>query len=195
MRLLALHHVRWRSNAYDLAARIAAFRPQVDQPIGGADHVEIVFDDQQRMAGVDQTPKGSQQFRDVVEVKAGSGFVEEEQRPADGAAGRWRLATGKIVACLRMSRKPRLPFLTSRQSPVASRLRGKVAGKLQPLRFAAGKRWDGLTQTQIVESDLHERRQRREHFPLASEELDRLRYGHLEHIRNAASAPARRGSA
>ena len=70
--------------ADDLAARVAAFRAEVDDPVGGADHVEVVLDHDQRMAGVDQPAEGLQQLRDVVEVQAGGGFVEQEQGGEDG---------------------------------------------------------------------------------------------------------------
>ena len=37
----------------DFAAALAPFRAEIDHPIRGGDQVEIVFDDQHRVAGID----------------------------------------------------------------------------------------------------------------------------------------------
>src|SRR5690606_36024112 len=49
MAALALHNVGRRAGEQQLAAGVAAFRPQVDQPVAGGDHVEVVLDHQQRV--------------------------------------------------------------------------------------------------------------------------------------------------
>ena len=72
-------HLRPRTGADNFAACFAAFRTKVDDPVGGADHIEIVLDDYQRMTGVDQSTESAQQLGDVVEMKAGSGFVKQKQ--------------------------------------------------------------------------------------------------------------------
>ena len=54
------------------------------------DHVEIVLDDEQRMAGVDQPAERAQQLGDVVEVQAGRRLVEQKQRAARAAVGTLR---------------------------------------------------------------------------------------------------------
>ena len=66
------------------------FRPEVDDPVRSPDHVEIVFDDHQRMALVDEAPQRSEEGGDVVEVKPGGGFVKEEKGAA--VSPRTRLA-------------------------------------------------------------------------------------------------------
>ena len=70
------HHLRRRAGADDLAAGVAAFRAEVDHPVAGGDHVEVVFDHDQRIAGGDQLTECAQQFRHVVEVQPGRRFVE-----------------------------------------------------------------------------------------------------------------------
>ena len=74
----------------DGAAALAAIGSEVDHPVGGLDHVEIVLDDHQAAAVLDQALEGREQLRDVVEVEAGGGLVEDEQRACDA-----RRATGK----------------------------------------------------------------------------------------------------
>src|SRR5512138_2990790 len=64
-----------------LPARVAAFRTQIDQVICGLDHVEVVFDDDQRVACLDELLERGEQLRDVIEVKARGWFVEDVQQP------------------------------------------------------------------------------------------------------------------
>ena len=162
VRLRDFHHVARRALANDLAARVAALRTEVDQPVGRADDVEVVLDHQQRMPGIDQAAKRAQQLRDVVEVQARGRLVEEKQRAARRRAAR--------------------PLVRRRQ----------MAGELQALRLAAGKRRHRLAELEIVQPDFDERPQPREHLALAGEELDSFRHRHVEHVRDAA--PGRRAA-
>ena len=75
-----LAHLLRSSLRYDLPAALAALGPQVDHPIGAADHVQIVLDDQDAAAVLDQPLESAQQLRDVVEVQPGGRLVEDEQR-------------------------------------------------------------------------------------------------------------------
>ena len=56
-----------------------ALGPQIDHPVRGPDHVEVVLDDDERVAFVDQAAQRAQQRGDVVEVKPGGGLVEEKE--------------------------------------------------------------------------------------------------------------------
>src|SRR5262249_3904532 len=69
-------HLLWRAGGYDLSALVSAFRTHVDQPVCGLDDVEIVFDDEERSAGLEQLAEGGEEFGDVVEVQAGCWLVE-----------------------------------------------------------------------------------------------------------------------
>ena len=93
---------------------VAPAGAEVDQPVGGLDEVEVVLDDQHRVAGVLQRAQGAQQAGDVVEVQAGGGFVEQVQRAARSVAA----AAGAALAGLFGG------F-------------GQEAGQLQALGFAA----------------------------------------------------------
>ena len=75
--------------------RVAALGAQVDHPVGAADHVQIVLDDQDAAAVFDQALEGRQQLGDVVEVQAGGGLVEDEQR---AVAGGLRQVRGQLHA-------------------------------------------------------------------------------------------------
>src|SRR5204863_10146655 len=51
------------------ATSIASLGPQVDDPVGGLDHVEVVLDDDDRVSLVDETAEDGEQLADVLEVE------------------------------------------------------------------------------------------------------------------------------
>ena len=81
-----------RAGGDDLAAAGAAFGAEVDHPVGRLDHVEIVLDDEDRVARLDEAVQHFEQLADVLEVQAGRRLVEDVQRLAGAAAARvpWR---------------------------------------------------------------------------------------------------------
>src|SRR5258708_6070107 len=84
----AIGYIFGRSVRDDVTAFLTGFRPEVDYPIGTFDNVEVVLDNQHRMAGIDEPLKSFQQDADVVKVQAGGRFVEEKQR---GSPWNWFL--------------------------------------------------------------------------------------------------------
>ena len=76
----------------DLAAGGARLGTDFEDPVGGFQDVEIVFDDDETVAGVDESVKRSEETFDVVAVEAGGWFVEENERTG-GRGGRsgWRV--------------------------------------------------------------------------------------------------------
>ena len=74
----------------DLSAVARRFGPEVDQMIGGAQHVEVVLDDHEGVALVDEAMEGADQALDVGEVQAGRRLVEHEERSAAAARARAR---------------------------------------------------------------------------------------------------------
>ena len=117
----------------DLAAGVAAFGPEIDDPVGGADHVEVVLDDDQRMAGREQLAERAQQLRDVVEVQAGGRLVEQEQR--------CRGLRRRVSSAARALRRdgPRASAAALRR-PTASAPAARAAGIRGPRRPAAAAR-------------------------------------------------------
>ncbi|EDT04028.1 hypothetical protein BamIOP4010DRAFT_2429 [Burkholderia ambifaria IOP40-10] len=160
MRFRASLHVVGRARAQHAAAAVAAFRAEIDQPVGRADHVEVVFDHDQRMAGREQFAERLHQLRDVVEVQPGGRLVEHEQlRPRDA-----RLLAGDAA-------------------PAGRRRRfGEEAGQLQPLRFAAGQRRHRLAELHVFETDVDDRLQHAQHLGVGREERGRLADGQVEHV-------------
>ncbi len=166
MRFGAGLHVVGCARAQHEAAAVAAFRAEVDQPVGRADHVEVVLDHDQRMAGGEQLAERLHQLRDVVEVQPGGRLVEHEQlRPRD--ARFFRDDPAAVDGCRRF---------------------GEEAGQLQPLRFAARQRRHRLAELHVFEADVDDRLQHAQHLGVGREERGRFADGEVEHVGDAQRA-------
>ena len=73
----------------NFSAAFSAFGAEVDDPVGGFDYVEVVFDYEERIAACAELEKHFEQFGHVMEVKAGSGFVENVEGAASLFAGKF----------------------------------------------------------------------------------------------------------
>eukprot|EP01034_Spumella_vulgaris_P001037 gene1037-1380_t len=76
-----------RAHAHHGAPARTTLRPHVDEPIGGFDHVQVVFDDDDGVARVAQLVQHLQQQVDVGKVQAGGGLVQDVERAARIARG------------------------------------------------------------------------------------------------------------
>ena len=74
--LLALSHLRWCAGGKHLSALATAFRTDVDKPVGLADNVEIVLDDDDGVATVYELLQHLHQYADILEVQTRGGLVE-----------------------------------------------------------------------------------------------------------------------
>ena len=68
-------------------AAVSALRTEVDQPVGGLHHVQVVFNHDHRVALVDKPVENSQQFSDVFEVETGGRFVKDVDGVTGGSRG------------------------------------------------------------------------------------------------------------
>ena len=64
---------------YELAAVLAGFGAEVEDPVGGFNDVEIVLDDEEGVAGIDELAEDGEEVLDVGEMQAGGGLVEDEE--------------------------------------------------------------------------------------------------------------------
>ena len=87
----------------DLPAGLAALGPEVDDPVGLLDHVEVVLDHEHRVPGVDEALEHLEQLLDVGEVEAGGRLVEDVQR----ASGRDLAELGGQLHALRLPARQR----------------------------------------------------------------------------------------
>ena len=130
-----------------------AFRPEVDDPVGLGDHVEIVLDDDDRVAGVDQAVQHAHQLLDVGHVQADGRLVEDVERVlvGSGAAG----PAGSVGG-------------------VGPDLR-ELGDELDALRLAAGERRALLPERQVAEPDVLQQRQAAMDRRMRGEEVARRR--------------------
>src|SRR6266436_5770580 len=66
----------------DAAAAFAAFRAEVNDPVGLFDDVEMVLDDEHGVAEINEALQDVEELSNVVEVQAGGGLVENVERAA-----------------------------------------------------------------------------------------------------------------
>src|SRR5205823_13435988 len=83
-------------------ARGTPYGPEVDHPIGGLDHIEVVLDDHDRVPLVHQAMQHLEQQTHVFEVQAGGRLVQDVEGTTRVALGQLggeldplRLATGE----------------------------------------------------------------------------------------------------
>src|SRR6185437_15701700 len=60
-----------RAGGDDLAAAVAAFWAEIDDPVGGLDDLEVVLDDEHRVPGLHERLKHLQELADILEMEAG----------------------------------------------------------------------------------------------------------------------------
>jgi len=75
-----LHDLFRRTFGNDLPAPHAAFGPEVDDPVGRLDHIEVVFDHHDRIALIDQAVEHFEEFADILKMQAGGRFIEDVER-------------------------------------------------------------------------------------------------------------------
>src|ERR1700693_2702426 len=80
-----LDDVLRRAPGDDFAAAVAAFGAEVDYPVGGFYHLEIVLDYDHRVALRHQLVQHLQQFLHVVEMQARGRLIQDVERAPGGA--------------------------------------------------------------------------------------------------------------
>ena len=73
-------HLLGRARGHHATTVFAAVRPQIDNPIRGLDHIQIMFDHQHGVAEVHQALEHVEQLPHVVKVEPGGGLVEQVER-------------------------------------------------------------------------------------------------------------------
>lgn len=73
------HHFRG-ALSNDFPASIPSLGAHIDDPVGSFDDVQIMFDDNDRIALVAQAMENFEEEFDVVKVQSGGGFVQNVER-------------------------------------------------------------------------------------------------------------------
>src|SRR5689334_5037073 len=87
---LRLRDLLRRALSDDLSAAGSAFRSEVDDPVGGLNYIEIMFDDHDGITLVAQPVNHFQQQRDVVKMQARGRFVKNVQRATSVALAQFQ---------------------------------------------------------------------------------------------------------
>ena len=145
-----------RALGHDGAAAVAAFGTEVDQPVAGTDHVQVVLDDDQRVPGLQQLAQRAHELGDVVEVQARGGLVVQEQCALLGQRLlRLGLGLGRL---------------------------GQEARELEALGLAARQRGHGLAQLHVFKAHIDDGLQGADDLAVLGEQQGRLGHGELQHI-------------
>jgi hypothetical protein len=139
----------------DLAAGVAAFRAEVDQPVAGADDVEVVLDDD------DRVPASSRRRNERISLAMSS-----KCRPVVGSSN---------MKSVPLRAEPGA-------TPTALRRLGEEAGELEALRLAARERRHRLAELDVLEADVDDRLQQAHHLAVVAKELHRLGDGEVEDV-------------
>src|SRR5580692_6893185 len=89
-------HLFRRALRDDAAAVFAAFWTEINDPVGLFDDVEIMLDDQDGVAERDEAVEDVEKFLDVVKMQASGGLVENVERPAGLALGKFAREFGAL---------------------------------------------------------------------------------------------------
>lgn len=87
MRGFALGDGFRRTGDQDFAAAAAAFRAEIDNPVGSFNHIEVVLNHHDGIALIAQLVQDFQQLLDIGEVQTGGRLIEDIQRLAGTALG------------------------------------------------------------------------------------------------------------
>src|ERR1035441_3621470 len=123
-----------RPLGYDLAAGITAFRPEINDPIGSLDDIQVVFDDNEGVAGSPQFEQDFEQLGDIVELEAGGGLIQNIER----APGLFATQLGAELDALGLAAAERGGGLTAANVPEADF--GQREQRLINLRHGAEER-------------------------------------------------------
>ena len=129
--------------------------------------VEVVLDDEQGAAAVDELAEGGEQLGDVVKVEAGGGLVED----VEGAAGGALRLGGRVADAGRVGAGC-----------------GEVGRELDALGFATGERRRGLAEAHVGEPDLIEHVELVDDAGMAGEVDQGLFDGHVQNVVDVAVA-------
>ena len=158
------HQGLGRVGGHHLAAAVATIGPQVDDPIGLGDDVQVVFDDHHAVARIDQAVQHADQLVHIGHVQTHRGLVQHIQ-----GVGCFVAPSGDVVAHL-----------------------GQFGDQLDALRLATTERGRGLAQGQIPQANIFEQLQGVADGGHGGKKVHRFVDLHFQHLANVFAAPAHR---
>ena len=83
-----LGNLFWGARDHDLSSLVSPFWAKVNDPIGTADHIEVVLDHQDRVALIHQPLHHIHQLVHIKEAEAGGGLVDQIKGFASSPLGK-----------------------------------------------------------------------------------------------------------
>ena len=80
MGFLNRRYLFWCAHCDDFSAVFTALGSQVDDPVGGFDDINVVFDSDDCVASIDEFIQYFEEFLDVVKMEACRRFVHDVER-------------------------------------------------------------------------------------------------------------------
>src|ERR1700693_562951 len=170
MRILNLRDLLGCPSSNDFATIVARLWSKIDNPIGALNHFQIVLDHNDRVPRIDEPLKYLQQHRHIIEVQTGGRLIEDKEI----ANCRWPIADCFAIWMFSVGGSAFGVFC-------------EVSNQLQALRFAAGKRVQGLAEAQVTQANFIQNIERLGEgleFADLPEELDRFVNSQFEQIVN-----------
>lgn len=69
-------HIFGGTGRDNLAAARSAFQADINDPVGGFNHIKIVLDHEDGVAGIDQAVQHFEKFADVFKMQSGGWFIK-----------------------------------------------------------------------------------------------------------------------
>ena len=77
-------HILWHTFSNNITPSITPLRPEINQPITGSNHIQIVLNHNHGMPAFKQLAQRAHEFGDVIKVKARCRLIEQKQRTLFG---------------------------------------------------------------------------------------------------------------
>ena len=87
MALRGLHHELGSADRNNLPAGVPGFGSKVNDPIRRLDNIEVVFDDDNRVTGIDESLKDFKKHSHIFKMKTGRRLIKKEERRFPGVGG------------------------------------------------------------------------------------------------------------
>src|SRR5471030_2152232 len=113
------------------------------------------------MSAGDELAQRAQQLRDIVEVQAGGGLVEQKKLSLAREAGANRAANRGQTTFFLFGKRWSVPILAL---ALAFGRLDQMPGELQPLRLAARQRGHRLPELEVFQTDVGQRNEHRLHL-------------------------------
>ena len=145
-----------RAHRHHFTTRVTAFRAEVDEPVTGTNHIQVVLNHDQGVACVEQLAHGAHQLGDVIKVQASGGLIKHEQ---SATPGHTLFAGGRVFGSL-----------------------GQITSQLQALGFPSRQRGHRLAELDVLQPYVNDGLQGTNHVTVTLKHQGRFADREIQHI-------------